>query len=86
MKRRDRSAMPDEVAHKAAEHIAAASAVRALGSQRFTAGQAVEARCPYTQAWRPAVVVEARDGWCRIEVAGKLDTAVNERLRPRKGS
>lgn len=56
------------------------------GSARYAPGQPVEARCPYTQAWRPAVVVEPRDGWCRIEVGGELEKVTNERLRPRKGS
>lgn len=65
---------------------AATQEAAARGRARYAAGQAVEARCPYTQDWRPAVVVEPRDGWCRVEVGGAIEKVTNERLRPRKGS
>lgn len=65
---------------------AATMADAARGQARYSAGEAVEARCPYTQDWRPAVVVEPRDGWCRVEVGGAVEKVTNERLRPRKGS
>lgn len=74
-----------------AKHRDAVNEDRRFGAHRFAAGQAVEARCPRTQAWRPAVVVEPRDGWCRVEVLvpgqpPAHEKLTNERLRPRKGS
>ncbi|MCK6475304.1 MAG: hypothetical protein L6Q35_00560 [Phycisphaerales bacterium] len=83
---RARSYTPAPPTPGLAERRDAVNEDRRFAVHRFAAGQAVDAKCPYTQVWRPAKVVEPRDGWCRIDVAGSIENVTNERLRPRKGS